>query len=182
MNIYLVNTECGELQGPLPLPVVPGLGPHVPEHALALDHPLPPARVGHAWALVADQPCEVEDHRGQVYSTETGTRLEHRALGPLPEGLTSKPWPGPFHAWNGTGWKLDVEAKREAEAQRERDWRNAAITASDYLVMPDYPITAEQRGELYAYRQALRDWPLADAFPDPQARPCAPAWLPTPGL
>ncbi|MBA1187559.1 hypothetical protein G7Z99_00670 [Pseudomonas entomophila] len=179
MNIYLVDTDCGELQGPVSLPVVPGLGPHVPEHALELERPLPPAREGHAWALVAGQPREVEDHRGPVYSTETGAMLEHRTLGPLPDDLTSQPWPGPFHVWTGDGWKLDAQAKYEAAAQQERDWRSAAITASDYLVMPDYPITAGQRSELYAYRQALRDWPSADAFPDPDARPSAPAWLPT---
>lgn len=177
MNIYFVDPDCSELQGPVSLPEIPGLGPQVPGHAVALETPLPTPRKGHAWALVADMPTEVEDHRGMAYNVETGAQVEHALLGPLPEHLTSLPWPGRFHVWTGTRWKLDAKAKREAAAQTERTWRNAAIEACDYLVMPDYPISAKQRTELYAYRQALRDWPQAGTFPDQTARPTPPEWM-----
>ena len=50
-----------------------------------------------------------------------------------------------------------------ADAARAR--RDALITATDYLLMPDYPISAEQLAEVRAYRQALRDVPLQAGFP-----------------
>jgi len=41
-------------------------------------------------------------------------------------------------------------------------WRNAELARTDILVAtPDHP----QRGELIAYRTALRDWPSTDSFP-----------------
>ncbi|WP_373325110.1 phage tail assembly chaperone [Microvirgula aerodenitrificans] len=39
------------------------------------------------------------------------------------------------------------------------------ITATDYLLMPDYPISTGQLAEVRAYRQALRDVPLQAGFP-----------------
>ena len=50
-----------------------------------------------------------------------------------------------------------------ADAARTR--RDVLITATDYLLMPDYPISAEQLAEVRAYRQALRDVPLQAGFP-----------------
>ena len=50
-----------------------------------------------------------------------------------------------------------------ADAARAR--RDALITATDYLLMPDYPISAEQLAEVRSYRQALRDVPLQAGFP-----------------
>ena len=50
-----------------------------------------------------------------------------------------------------------------ADAARAR--RDALITATDYLLMPDYPISAAQLAEVRAYRQALRDLPLQPGFP-----------------
>ena len=50
-----------------------------------------------------------------------------------------------------------------ADAARAR--RDALITATDYLLMPDYPISAEQLAEVRAYRQELRDVPLQAGFP-----------------
>ena len=50
-----------------------------------------------------------------------------------------------------------------ADAARAR--RDALITTTDYLLMPDYPISAAQLAEVRAYRQALRDLPLQPGFP-----------------
>ncbi|WP_315383483.1 tail fiber assembly protein [Microvirgula aerodenitrificans] len=50
-----------------------------------------------------------------------------------------------------------------ADAARAR--RDALITATDYLLMLDYPISAAQLAEVRAYRQALRDVPLQAGFP-----------------
>lgn len=174
--IYLID-PAGALVGPITLPVVPGIGCQMPEDAIELDSELVAPAEGFVWALVEGEPVLLPDHRGTVYSTESGESRPHPVLGDLPEGLTALEWPGRFYVWAGDGWSLDEAAQLEAMLGIERAWRNGAIASTDYLVMPDYPISAEQRSELYAYRQALRDWPLLDQFPDQQARPQPPAWL-----
>lgn len=49
-----------------------------------------------------------------------------------------------------------------ASVRAERDRR---ITATDYLVMPDYPLDTDKLEEIKAYRQALRDLPQQPGFP-----------------
>lgn len=38
-----------------------------------------------------------------------------------------------------------------------RRYRNGLLADTDYLIMPDYPLTDESRAALQAYRDALRD-------------------------
>lgn len=79
---------------------------------------------------------------------------------------------------NGAPILVDRPVATAAELETtERRWRDARIAETDYLAMPDYPLTDAQRGELYAYRQALRDWPAAGGFPTQENRPQPPAWL-----
>lgn len=47
----------------------------------------------------------------------------------------------------------------------ERLKRDNLIAATDYLVMPDYPISAELLAKVKAYRQALRDITEQAGFP-----------------
>ena len=47
-----------------------------------------------------------------------------------------------------------------------REERERRISASDYLMFPDYPISAEMRQAVADYRQALRDLPTHAAWPD----------------
>lgn len=49
-----------------------------------------------------------------------------------------------------------------ASIRAERDKR---IAATDYLVMPDYPLDTDKLEEIKAYRQALRDLPQQPGFP-----------------
>jgi hypothetical protein len=174
--IYLIDL-AGALTGPITLPVVPGIGCQMPEDAVDLGRKLEAPVEGYVWALVEGKPVQVADQRGQVYSTATGTARPYTALGDLPSGLTEQPWPGPFHVWGGSAWVLDETAQREAAQEVERVWRNVQISATDYLAMPDYPITTAQRSELYTYRQALRDWPDVTLFPDKAGRPQPPVWF-----
>ena len=44
--------------------------------------------------------------------------------------------------------------------------RNNLLNDSDYLMMADYPISDEKKQEIKAYRQALRDIPQQDGFPE----------------
>ncbi|WP_223432546.1 phage tail assembly chaperone [Pseudomonas sp. GL-B-26] len=180
MNIYLFD-PLGILAGPFELsafPEVPGFGQYLPGNAIQLEKPLAQPEAGHVWALVEGKPQLLADFRGVVFRTEVpGVAEEYSKLGDLPEGLTAKRWPGQFYVWAGGDWVLDEAAQIAAALAGERAWRNAQVAATDYLAMPDYPITAEQRSELYAYRQALRDWPDVTLFPDQSGRPQPPAWI-----
>lgn len=53
-----------------------------------------------------------------------------------------------------------VEPTAEEEA---RQWRDAELSFTDQAAQtPDWP----NRENILTYRQALRDWPATDAFPD----------------
>lgn len=53
-----------------------------------------------------------------------------------------------------------VELFQAVRAERDR-----RLSATDYLLMPDYPIPEDQRAAVRAYRQALRDLPAQDGAP-----------------
>lgn len=55
-----------------------------------------------------------------------------------------------------------------------RQNRDALIAATDYLVMPDYPIAADLLAKVKAYRQALRDITSQKGFPTEIAWPVNP--------
>lgn len=57
----------------------------------------------------------------------------------------------------------EKRAKKEAEVRAQRD---ALIAKTDYLLAPDYPISAKDLEKVKAYRQALRDVPAQEGFPD----------------
>ena len=40
-----------------------------------------------------------------------------------------------------------------------REQRNAYLTATDWCVLPDSPLTSDERSEVTQYRQTLRDFP-----------------------
>ena len=61
--------------------------------------------------------------------------------------------------------------KKNAVIQR----RNNLLNDSDYLMMTDYPISDEKKQEIKVYRQALRDIPQQDGFPDNIVWPDKPA-------
>lgn len=57
----------------------------------------------------------------------------------------------------------EKRAKKEAEVRAQRD---SLIAKTDYLLAPDYPISAKDLEKVKAYRQALRDVPSQEGFPD----------------
>lgn len=74
----------------------------------------------------------------------------------------------------------------EERAEKERHWRDMVISTTEWIVArhrdevdmgQETMITAEQFSELLKYRQALRDWPTVDGFPNVDLRPNAPGWL-----
>lgn len=56
----------------------------------------------------------------------------------------------------------EVEAEAFAALRAERDKR---LAETDYMVMPDYPIDADNLAAVKEYRQALRDLPQQEGAP-----------------
>lgn len=67
---------------------------------------------------------------------------------------------------------ITVTPSAEEAALTEREWRNAQLDASDYIVLPDYPDTPYATA-MKAYRILLRDYPATVDFPF-GARPSKP--------
>lgn len=120
---YLID-DSGALSGPVEFPSVPGIGVQLPSNAVTLSVELAPASQGYAWAYDNGSLQQQVDCRGDVYHTDTGLRESWTALGELPIGLTQSPWPGGFHAWTDSAWRLDevarlADLKRVVFAQRD---------------------------------------------------------------
>lgn len=109
MSVIYLILASGALDGPITLVDVPGIGCQVPDNAIELRAELVAPGAGFTWALVDGEPVLLADHRGEVYSTETGEAQQHDALGDLPDGLTTEPRPSPDHSWNGKAWAFDTE-------------------------------------------------------------------------
>ena len=84
----------------------------------------------------------------------------------------------PFvQAWQAEKARLDAEAEaaevarlaeynsESARFSRLRAERDARVAATDYLLMPDYPLSDEARAAVRDYRQTLRDLPSRDGAP-----------------
>lgn len=83
---------------------------------------------------------------GDTYETPARHMV---TTGPLPEGaLLEKPA------------KSGEELFASLRAERDR-----RITETDYMAMPDYPLTDAVRKKLLVYRQALRDLPSQEGAP-----------------
>lgn len=84
------------------------------------------------------------DHRGTYYSKETGEKVEHTALGGLPENLTAiKPLAEPCK-WNGTAWVKDETKIAELFMQRKEALLATLANKADTLkssLLVGYPQT-----------------------------------------
>lgn len=67
------------------------------------------------------------------------------------------------------------EPTDEEIAEQVRLERDRRIAATDYLAMPDYPLSDEDKAAVMAYRQALRDVPTQEGFPREVVWPEAPS-------
>ncbi|MBT9299801.1 phage tail assembly chaperone [Pseudomonas sp. TAE6080] len=74
----------------------------------------------------------------------------------------------------------------EELADKERRWRDRVISTTEWIVTrhrdevdmgQETMITPEQFSEVLRYRQALRDWPTVEGFPNVDLRPNPPGWL-----
>ena len=73
--------------------------------------------------------------------------------------------------------KAVPEQTTEEIAAGVRMVRDMLIGQTDYLAMPDYPLTDDEREALTQYRQALRDLPQAEGFPTAMEWPSVPVIL-----
>lgn len=62
-------------------------------------------------------------------------------------------------------------------ASSVRSQRDTKLSATDYLVVPDYPISPEDLEAVKVYRQALRDIPEQSGFPKNVQWPVEPQFL-----
>ena len=69
------------------------------------------------------------------------------------------------------------EPSIEVLAYTIRSERDAKLSATDYLVVPDYPISPEDLEAVKVYRQALRDIPEQSGFPKNVQWPVEPQFL-----
>lgn len=58
------------------------------------------------------------------------------------------------------------EPSKEEVASQVRSKRDHLLSETDYLLAPDYPISPEDLDLVKAYRQALRDVPQQEGFPE----------------
>lgn len=119
------------------------------------------------------------EYNGKVYTTAWQVRQainqnERLAFGPEPNDGRVEFW-----AQFGVTYaeEPDPEPTEEELAVAARRQRDYMLNATDYLVMPDYPLSEEDRAAVTAYRQALRDIPQSDGFPADIAWPDIPAVL-----
>ena len=84
------------------------------------------------------------DHRGTYYSKETGEKVEHTALGELPDNLTAlAPLAEPCK-WNGTEWVKDEARIVELFMQRKEALLTTLANKADTLkssLLVSYPQT-----------------------------------------
>jgi len=106
MTVYLID-NLRALVGPVELPPVPGLGVQLPSNAIQLSQPLPNPEPGKVWVLDESVPVQMEDHRGLIFDTVTGSEMYLERLGPVPLGFTAIPRPTPAWVWRDGGWVVD---------------------------------------------------------------------------
>lgn len=117
-----------------------------------------PAEVREVSIEVFERMLRVREEGGRVVPDEDGLPIAAPPLIPTNEELTEK----------------------------ERRWRDRVISTTEWIVTrhrdevdmgQETMITPDQFSELLRYRQALRDWPTVEGFPNVDARPNPPGWL-----
>ena len=107
---------------------------------------------GHTeWTDGPNKPLTAEDYDGQVAPFITRWQDEKARLEQA--------------AAEAEAARLAEYNSEEARFERLRSERDQRLAATDYLLMPDYPLSDDQRIILQVYRQALRDLPSQEGAP-----------------
>ena len=164
-TLYTFDPKTREHTGERPASVVGGKKLLKSAYATTVQPPdVPEGSVarwtGSAWEIVEDHRQHTDEHGVRQGGTkywlpEDTWQSQPRymdELGPLPANA------------------LTVQPAKPAPTTEElfsalRSARDRRLTATDYLLMPDYPISAENKTVVEEYRQALRDLPAQDGAP-----------------
>lgn len=90
---------------------------------------------------------------------------EDAVFGPCPDEHGKSSLEGLIGCLHFYGYELGEMATNEDLASEAREKRNALIAETDFMLMPDYPLSEAKRQALMAYRQTLRDVPAQAGFP-----------------
>lgn len=93
------------------------------------------------------------------------TVSEGAAVGPCLDEHGESSLEGLIGCLHFYGYELGELKTDEEYAAEAREKRNALIAETDFMAMPDYPLDAEKKAAVLAYRQALRDVPEQAGFP-----------------
>lgn len=89
-----------------------------------------------------------------------------------PNSTTEEPGQLPAR-WTGKYWLYDNSALGE----RWRVIRAKLLAATDFFLLPGYPLDGGDRNELEKYRQQLRDLTKQEGFPENTVLPEAPTFV-----
>ncbi len=73
---------------------------------------------------------------------------------------------------NEAAYRARIDSEAAANVRADRDKR---LTACDWTVLTDSPLTTAKKTEWKTYRQALRDISAADGFPHTMSWPTEPS-------
>ena len=102
-----------------------------------------------------------------AYFTQENGSQQRFDLEPTEENYAVfvKPFVDQWQAKNDEMEAEKAEQSDEIAAAAVREKRDQLIAETDFLMMPDYPLSSEGRQAVQAYRQALRDVPQQEGFP-----------------
>lgn len=165
--------------------------------------PLESEKAGEAvWLLPADAtltaPPEPETGKAVCWQNGAWTQVEDhrqkRDQGGTPIDGTGTAYWYPEDSWGSPARYMDTVGPLPASAQLTapdkpvatlfeelRTLRDDKLSQTDYLLMPDYPVSAELLASVKEYRQALRNLPAQDGAPWDGGGPETP-WPAEPGI
>lgn len=100
--------------------------------------------------------------------------------------VLGNPAQGKIRSHDANGLPILIDPPPEDLAMLERAWRDGEILRVQWIrdrhrdereLNRPTTLTPEQFAQLLDYMQALRDWPVADVFPDTEGRPLRPTWV-----
>ncbi len=105
--------------------------------------------------------AKIENEETKECSVGTGTNIEfYQSIGMTEQEVEQ--------AYNGSWYLLGYAPEKPIELQKseKRAERDTVLQSTDVFMLPDYPITEEEREAYKQYRQYLRDLPSDEAFPN----------------
>lgn len=151
--------------------------------------------------ITADQYKEALQHKlsGGLVTVEGGQMVLYNAPVYAPDGterderdpneplITFKPSDDlQIPEWDGNQWiesETDAQRQDRLEQEEQDQWdricskRDNLLSATDWTVLPDAPLTDAQVSEAKTYRQSLRDLPQTYDTPEQVEYPNAPSFI-----